>query len=169
MTIAIDLLRLQKVENTSKDAPHNDEYWMEFALKGAKRAALQDEVPIGAVLVRDGKLIAKAFNKREQWHTPLGHAELLCIHLASQKLKSWRLVDCTLYVTLEPCVMCAGAIVQSRIGRLVFGASDPKGGAVRSLFQICEDSRLNHRLQVTGGVCAEECGRVLSEFFKKKR
>src|SRR6476619_809043 len=112
MTIGIGLPTLQKVEKSSIDAVRNDEYWMKFALKGAKRAALQDEVPIGAVLVKDGKLVAQAFNKREQWHTPLGHAELLCIHRASQKLKSWRLVDCTLYVTLEPCVMCAGAIVQ---------------------------------------------------------
>lgn len=157
------------MEKKPIDAQRNDLYWMNYALKGAAKAASQDEVPVGAVLVADGAIIAQAYNKREQWHTPLGHAEMICLHQASQKLKSWRLSQATLYVTLEPCVMCAGALVQSRVSRLVFGAYDPKGGAAHSLYQICHDPRLNHRLEVIGGVLEKECAHLLQDFFKKKR
>ncbi len=146
-----------------------DEFWMKKALELAEKAAIAGEVPVGAVLVRDGKLIARARNQREALQSPLGHAELLVLHRASQKLKSWRLTECTLYVTLEPCVMCAGAIVQSRVPRVVYGAKDPKGGAVESLFQILEDKRLNHRCQVEGNIVGELSSQVLKDFFKKRR
>ena len=139
------------------------------ALKLAQLAAVEGEVPVGAILVSGGKLVAKAFNKKEQWHTPLGHAELICLHRASQKLERWRLHETTLYVTLEPCVMCAGALVQARIDHLVFGAKDPKGGGVSSLYQIPTDQRLNHRLKVTSGVLEKECSEILSQFFRERR
>ena len=142
---------------------------MNLALNLARRAAVQNEVPVGALLVANGAIIAKSFNKKEQWKTPLGHAEMICIHRASQKLGRWRLSDATLYVTLEPCVMCAGLLVQARLGRLVFGALDPKGGGITSLYQIASDPRLNHRLQVTGGILQDNCGLILSDFFRRKR
>ncbi len=152
------------------DAPrHSDEFWMRKSLHLAKKAAEQDEVPVGAILVVDNHIISKSFNKKEQWRTPIGHAEVICVHRASQKLDRWRLSDATLYVTLEPCVMCAGMLVQSRIGRLVYGTKDPKGGGIHSLYQLSEDSRLNHRFEVTSGVLAEECGKILSDFFKQRR
>ena len=142
---------------------------MKKALTLAQKAAKQGEVPIGAVLVYKNELIASGYNKKEQWKTPLGHAELICLHRASQKLGNWRLIDCTLYSTLEPCVMCSGALVQARVGRLVFGASDPKGGGSTSLYKIPQDERLNHRLEVCGGVLADECGKILSDFFRSRR
>ena len=148
---------------------HDDVYWMKKALGLAEKAASQGEVPVGALLVIDHRIISKSFNKREQWKTPIGHAELICLHRASQKLGRWRLSDATLYVTLEPCVMCAGVLVQSRVGRLVYGATDPKGGGIHSLFQLSEDPRLNHRFPVTAGVLAEECGQILTHFFRQKR
>lgn len=154
----------------TKSAPHyDDSYWMKIALGLASRAALQDEVPVGAILVIDNRIIAKSFNKKEQWKTPIGHAEVLCLHRASQKLGRWRLSDATLYVTLEPCVMCAGLLVQSRIGRLVYGAKDPKAGGIESLYQLAQDSRLNHRYEVSSGILADECGKILSDFFRSKR
>ena len=143
---------------------------MKLALELARAAADRDEVPVGAVLVRDGKILAKTFNLKEDLGSALGHAECLAIHRASVRSGGWRLgPGSTLYVTLEPCLMCAGAIQQARISRVVFGASDPKGGAVRSLYQVLEDSRLNHRCEVVGDVLGEECGAVLTEFFRKKR
>lgn len=142
---------------------------MEKALQLAEKAARRDEVPVGAILVIDGKKVAQAFNRREQWNTPLGHAEMICIHRASQKLKRWRLSDATLYVTLEPCVMCAGLLVQSRVGKVVYGATDPKGGGVSSLYQITSDPRLNHRLELVPGILKEACGEILSKFFREKR
>ncbi len=155
---------------TNSDAPqYDDVFWMKKALELAQKAADQDEVPVGSILVVDGRIISKSFNKKEQWNTPIGHAEVICVHRASQKLGRWRLSDATLYVTLEPCVMCAGLLVQSRIGRLVYGATDPKGGGIHSLFRLAEDSRLNHRFDVTAGVLAEECGKILSDFFRRKR
>lgn len=147
----------------------DDLYWMSKALKLAKKAELQDEVPVGAVLVVNDQPIAWAFNKKEQWHSPLGHAELMTLQKASQKLKKWRLSDATLYVTLEPCVMCAGALIQARIKRLVYGTKDPKGGAIHSLFEIGTDARLNHRLEITEGILQKECSEILSNFFKRKR
>ena len=142
---------------------------MALALAEAELAAVADEVPIGAVIVRQGQVLASAHNQREQLRDPTAHAEMIAITQAATALNSWRLEDCTLYVTLEPCPMCAGAIVQSRIKRVVYGADDPKAGAVRSLYQLLQDARLNHRAEVTAGVLAEECGQVLSRFFQHKR
>jgi tRNA(adenine34) deaminase len=147
-----------------------DVKWMRVALKLAQKAAAQGEVPVGAVLVSPtGELLSKASNVRETLHTPLGHAELLSLHRASKKLQSWRLEDCTLYVTLEPCVMCAGAIQQARIGRVVYGAKDPKAGAVESLYKVLSDSRLNHQVKLTSGVLEKECSEVISDFFQSRR
>ena len=145
------------------------EFWMKKALRLAEKAAGRGEVPVGAVLVRGDEEIACASNRREEWHTPLGHAEIIALQRASQSLKAWRLLDCTLYVTLEPCVMCAGALVQSRVSRVVYGATDPKGGGLRSLYQIGTDVRLNHRFEIIGGVMERECSQLLKDFFKMRR
>lgn len=143
---------------------------MKQALELAQRSEALGEVPIGALVVdENGKIIAKTTNLREKNLTVLGHAELVALHRACKKKKSWRLTDCTLYVTLEPCFMCAGALVQSRIKRVVFGAYDPKGGALGTLANLNADMRLNHQFDVTGGVRAHECGQLLKDFFKKKR
>lgn len=160
-----------------QQAEKDDEKWMRMALELARVAAQKGEVPVGAILVRDGKVLAKTFNLKEHLGSALGHAECLALHRASVKLGGWRLGGgslresgkTTLYVTLEPCLMCAGAIQQARVDRVVFGASDPKGGAVRSLYQVLEDTRLNHRCEVVGGVLGEECGSVLTEFFRGRR
>lgn len=149
--------------------PQFDEYWMSQALKLAHKAKARDEVPVAAILVGPEGLISWAINSRERQQTPLGHAELLTLHKASQKKKSWRLEDCTLYVTLEPCVMCAGGIQQARLSRVVYGARDAKGGAVESLFQVLNDSRLNHQCEVRSGVLEKECSHLLTEFFAEKR
>lgn len=147
----------------------NDEQYMQLALEQAREAATADEAPVGAVIVIDGRVIAVARNEREALRDPTAHAEMVAITQAAAALQNWRLENCTLYVTLEPCPMCAGAIVLARIPRVVFGARDPKGGAVRSLYQLLEDERLNHRVDVVEGVLSEPCGMVLSEFFKEKR
>lgn len=146
-----------------------DAHWMTRALEQAYEAVTADEVPVGAVIVRDGQLIAAAANQRESLRDPTAHAEMIAITQAAAAVDDWRLERCTLYVTLEPCLMCAGAILQSRIPRVVFGASDPKGGAVESLYQVLQDTRLNHQCLVTRGVLAEPSGRVLTEFFAAKR
>ena len=152
------------------DLHPQDEKFMAMALKLAEKAQTKGEVPIGALIVdKQGKIIAKATNLRETKQTTLGHAELVAIHRACQKLQSWRLIDCTLYVTLEPCFMCAGALVQSRIGRVVYGTDDPKGGALKSLANLGNDSRLNHKFEITSGVLQTECSKILKMFFKKKR
>lgn len=142
---------------------------MRMALELARRAGERDEVPVGALLVREGRILAQGYNLRETIHSPLGHAELITLQRASKKLGAWRLLDTTLYVTLEPCLMCAGALVQSRVARVVYGASDPKGGAAESLYRIFHDERLNHRVEVVGGVLAEESSQLLKEFFRRKR
>jgi tRNA(adenine34) deaminase len=147
----------------------NDEQYMQLALEQAREAATADEAPVGAVIVSSGRVIAVARNEREALRDPTAHAEMVAITQAAAALQNWRLENCTLYVTLEPCPMCAGAIVLARIPRVVFGARDPKGGAVRSLYQLLEDDRLNHRVDVVEGVLSEPCGMVLSEFFKEKR
>ena len=144
------------------------EYFMAIALKMAQIAAKKDEVPVGAVIVRNGAVIAKAHNMRETKRNPLAHAELLAISKASRKLRGWRLTGCTLYVTLEPCPMCAGAIVNARIDKVIFGAYDPKAGACGTLYNLTE-GRLNHTPEVTGGVMEEETAAVLKDYFKKKR
>lgn len=142
---------------------------MALALAEAEQAAAEDEVPIGAVIVRDGQILGSAHNQREQLRDPTAHAEMIAITQAAAALDSWRLEGCTLYVTLEPCPMCAGAIVQSRVKRVVYGADDPKAGAVKSLYQLLQDARLNHRADVVAGVMAEGCGQILSRFFQQKR
>jgi tRNA(adenine34) deaminase len=146
-----------------------DKKWMKLALKEAKKAAQIREVPIGAVLVGPEGLISKAYNHRETWKTPIGHAEIIALHRGSKKLDNWRLTGTTLYVTLEPCVMCAGALVLARVDRVVFGALDPKGGGSQSLYTITEDKRLNHQVKVEGGLMADESAELLKSFFKMRR
>jgi tRNA(adenine34) deaminase len=147
----------------------DDERYMHLALEQAVEAATADEAPVGAIIVADDRVIAVARNEREALRDPTAHAEMIAITQASAALRNWRLENCTLYVTLEPCPMCAGAIVQARIPRVVFGALDPKGGAVRSLYRLLEDERLNHRVAVVEGVLREPCGQVLTDFFAGKR
>lgn len=147
-----------------------DQKFMKAALALAIKSQEIGEVPIGAIIVsKDGKIVSKSTNLREKEKTTLGHAELVAIHRACKKLSSWRLLDCTLYVTLEPCFMCSGALVQARIGRVVFGASDPKGGALTSLAQLGSHPQLNHKFKVTSEVLADECSLLLKNFFRKKR
>jgi tRNA(adenine34) deaminase len=146
-----------------------DYQWMELAISLAEAAALRNEVPVGAIVVREGRLIGSGINLRESTCQASAHAEFLAIEEASRYLNAWRLNECTLYVTLEPCLMCAGAIYQARIPRVVYGARDPKGGALGSLFQLNEDHRLNHRYLVDEGILGKESGILLSRFFKKKR
>jgi tRNA(adenine34) deaminase len=145
------------------------EFYMRHALVAAEEAAAEDEVPIGAIIVRDKKIIAVAHNQREQLHDPTAHAEMIAITQAAEEIKDWRLENCTLYVTLEPCPMCAGAILQARIPFVVYGAADPKAGAVQSLYQLLNDERLNHRCEITAGVLATECGTILTRFFQAQR
>ncbi len=147
--------------------PH--ETYMRLALREAEAASAEDEVPIGAVVLREGQVIAAAHNQREQLRDPTAHAEMIAITQAAGALGSWRLDGCTLYVTLEPCPMCAGAIVLARVPCVVFGATDPKAGAVTTLYKLLHDSRLNHRSEVISGVLAEPCGQILSRFFEQKR
>lgn len=142
---------------------------MELALREACLAAEEGEVPIGAIVVRDGVIIARDHNRRERLQDPTAHAELLAINQAAAALGSWRLENCHLYVTLEPCPMCAGAIVQARIPVVAFGADDPKAGACGSLYRITEDTRLNHRAETIGGILAAPCGQILSDFFAAQR
>ena len=139
------------------------------ALAQAEEAAANGEVPVGAVILHEDRIIAEAHNQRETLQDPTAHAEMIAITQAAQALGSWRLLDCTLFVTLEPCPMCAGAIVQARIPRVIFGTLDPKAGATHSLYQITNDPRLNHRAVVSGGVLAEECAGILREFFAARR
>jgi tRNA(adenine34) deaminase len=142
---------------------------MQMALGEAEAALAEDEVPVGAVIVHQGRVIAAAHNQRETLKDPTAHAEMIAITQAAEALGSWRLDGCALYVTLEPCPMCAGAVVQSRIAEVVYGATDPKAGAVHSLYEILSDRRLNHQPQIVSGVLLEPCGRILTEFFQAKR
>jgi tRNA(adenine34) deaminase len=142
---------------------------MLLALSQAREAESAGEVPVGAVIVHQGDVVAAAHNQRESLNDPTAHAEIIAMTQAAAVLKSWRLDGCTLYVTLEPCPMCAGAIVQARIPRLVYGAADPKAGAVSTLFRLVDDPRLNHQAEIISGVQAEPCGRILTEFFQRKR
>lgn len=142
---------------------------MQLAYREAEAALAEDEVPVGAIVVYEERVIAAAHNQREQLKDPTAHAEMIAITQAAEALGSWRLEKCTLYVTLEPCVMCAGAIVQARVPTIVYAAPDPKAGAVHTLYQILTDSRLNHQVQVVSGVLLEPCGEILSRFFQEKR
>lgn len=147
-----------------------DEQYMEMALALARQAAANGEVPIGAIIVTDqGFLASQAFNERETLPSPTAHAEILALERAAKELGKWRLSDCTLYVTIEPCPMCAGALVNSRLKRLVYGAKDPKAGAVESLFQLLNDKRLNHRVEVTSGVKEQDCSQIIKDFFVLRR
>ena len=152
--------------------PHSqegDQLYMNLALREAAKAAEKEEVPVGAIVVWQGRVIARGHNQREGLQSPMAHAEMLALQEASSRLKSWRLHEAVLYVTLEPCIMCVGAILQARVARLVFGSLDAKGGAVESLYRLCEDSRLNHRVAVTRGVLESECAGILSGFFARLR
>jgi tRNA(adenine34) deaminase len=148
----------------------DDEYFMRLALREAQRAREHGDVPIGALVVRDdGEVIAAVHNERERRQDPTAHAEILALREAAQALGSWRVLETTLYVTLEPCAMCAGAIVLARVPRVIYGASDPKAGAAGSVLDVLAEPRLNHRPEVRGGVLREECGELLSAFFASRR
>ncbi len=147
----------------------DDKRFMQRALEIARRAEAHGEVPVGAVVVLNQEIIAEGFNRRETWQDPTAHAELIAMRRAADEIGSWRLEECTVYVTLEPCPMCAGTLVNARVDRVVFGAEDPKAGALRSLYALAEDPRLNHRLEVRGGVMADECGEIITEFFRAIR
>lgn len=146
-----------------------DQAFMREALELANLAASEGEVPVGALIVYEGRVIGRGRNRRERDQDPLAHAEIDAIREAVAHLGSWRLVNTTCYVTLEPCPMCAGALVNARVARVVYGAADPKAGAVHSLFEIGQDERLNHRFDLRSGVLAEECGNVLTNFFRAIR
>lgn len=148
---------------------HSDEDGIRAALRDARAAAGADEVPVGCVIVHDGLVIGRGHNQTETLQDATAHAEVVAIGAASSALGSWRLTGCTMYVTLEPCAMCAGAIVLARVPRLVYGAPDPKAGACGSVLDVIHEPRLNHRVEVTAGVLAEECGELLRAFFAKKR
>lgn len=154
---------------SAKARETEDEKWMTMAIKAARAAADQGEIPVGAVLVKDGNLIAAAGNQPIGRHDPTAHAEIRALRMASLRFENYRLPGSTLYVTLEPCLMCIGAIIHARVERLVYGAADPKTGAVHSLYPIGSDPRLNHALHITTGVLAEECGELLRSFFKERR
>ena len=142
---------------------------MEIALALAKAAESIDEVPIGAIIVKDGKVISTGFNTRETLNKTFGHAEIEAIKKANKVLQSWRLIDCELFVTIEPCIMCSATIQQARFKRVIFGAKDKKGGGLESLYRIAEDARLNHSFEVTSGVLEERCSDIMKSYFKNKR
>ena len=156
------------MDELGQDFPRHDEF-MRRALSEAQAALAEDEVPIGAVIVHEGRVIAAAHNQREQLRDPTAHAEMIAITQAAAALGDWRLERCTMYVTLEPCAMCAGAMVLARMPTVVYGASDPKAGAVATLYRLLDDPRLNHRAEVVAGVLGGECGEMLSRFFEQKR
>jgi tRNA(adenine34) deaminase len=146
-----------------------DSEYMRLALSAAQEAANRGEVPVGAIIVANGKIVGTGYNCREGQQNPLGHAEIMAIQEAANRLRIWRLEDCDIYVTLEPCLMCTGAILQARMRRLIFGCLDSKAGVVESLYRLCEDPRLNHQLPVTGGVLAHESAALLADFFTRLR
>lgn len=152
-----------------QDQREVDEAFMRLALGEAAQAAAEGEVPIGAVVVCDGQVVSRAHNRREQDADPSAHAEFVALVDAARALGRWRLTGCTAYVTLEPCLMCAGLMVNARIDRCVYGAPDPKGGALGTLYDVSHDARLNHAFEVEGGVLADECGGVLRDFFRARR
>ena len=151
------------------EASEIHEKWMREAIAEARLAAKEGEVPIGAVAVVDGRVVGRAHNVRERTHDPLGHAELLLLQSLARETKSWRLEDVVVYVTCEPCLMCAGAMLQARIPKVVYGCRDPKAGAMGSLYDVSDDSRLNHRIEVVWGILADECADLLSDFFRGLR
>lgn len=142
---------------------------MSIAIKEAKKAELIDEVPIGCVIVKDDKVIARGHNKRETKNLVISHAEINAINCANKRLKSWRLPECDIYITLEPCIMCAGAIIQSRFKNVFYGAKDFKGGAFGSSINVLEAANINHHPNIVGGILEEECGKLITDYFKSKR
>jgi len=146
-----------------------DSHFMMLALKEAEAAEAAGEVPVGAVIVLDGKMVARGHNRTMDNCDPTAHAEVIALRQAAQKLANYRLTGATLYVTIEPCAMCAGAMIQARVARLVYGCEDPKGGAIVSCFEMADHPKLNHRMEVTPGVLAEDCARAVQAFFQKKR
>lgn len=156
-------------EDEQPDLPLSHERFMRMALAEAEQALAEDEVPVGAVIVQGSRIVASAHNQREQLKDPTAHAEMIAITQAAESLGDWRLEGCTLYVTLEPCIMCSGAILQSRIPVVVYGATDPKAGAVNTLFHLLSDTRLNHRCQIIPGILAPPCGEILTRFFQQQR
>ncbi|WP_367398238.1 tRNA adenosine(34) deaminase TadA [Paenibacillus sp. MSJ-34] len=157
------------VNNRDSDAWREHEYWMEAAIAEAKKAEAIAEVPIGAVIVHDGKIVGRGYNLRETAKDGTAHAEMIAIRQASETLQAWRLLDCRLYVTLEPCPMCAGAIVQSRIPLVVYGTADPKAGCAGTLMNLLQDSRFNHQTEVISGVLQQTCSALLTDFFRQLR
>ncbi len=149
--------------------PGDDERFMRSALDEALAAMENGDVPVGAVVVHDGRIIGRGRNERERLNDPTAHAEMIAISAAAEHLRSWRLNDCTLYVTLEPCIMCAGALVHARMGRLVFGTADPKAGACGSVFNVVNDGRLNHRVKTDFGTLEQPCASILHDFFARQR
>ena len=147
----------------------DDQRWMRYAIELAKHGQAQDEVPVGAVIVKDNKIVGEGWNQPIGLHDPSAHAEMVALRAAGKALSNYRLLDTTLYVTLEPCVMCAGAIMHARVGRVVYGANDPKAGAAGSVVDIFANTKLNHHVSVEGGMLAAECGDLLSQFFKARR
>jgi Cytosine/adenosine deaminases len=164
-----NMIDIENLQTPNFDDETRHQRYMQMALVEAVAAFEQSEVPVGAVIVHRNTVIAAAHNQREQLQDPTAHAEMIAITQAAESLGSWRLEDCTLYVTLEPCPMCAGAIVQARIPFVVFGATDPKTGAVTSLFELLNDPRLNHRCEVKGNILADSCSELLREFFRQQR
>ena len=158
---------MQSERDARLDCPHDA--YMRRAVAEAREALEHGDVPVGAVIVSNREVIGRAHNQREVLRDPTAHAEMIALTQAASAVGAWRLTDCTAYVTLEPCVMCAGALVLARIARLVYGADDPKAGACVSLYEIPRDERLNHRIEIVSGVLAEECGDLLREFFRAKR
>lgn len=156
-------------EDDEPQLPLTHERFMRLALQEAEQALAEDEVPVGAVIVHGGRVIASAHNQREQLKDPTAHAEMIAITQAAESLGDWRLEGCTLYVTLEPCIMCSGAILQARVPVIVYGATDPKAGAVSTLYHLLGDARLNHRCQVIPGIQAAPCGEILTRFFQAQR
>ena len=156
-------------EEVTLGSNEEDKRWMKIAIDQAEIAQENGDVPVGAVIVHNGQIIAKAYNQRQQLNDPTAHAEIIALTQAAEAVTNWHLDDCTIYVTLEPCPMCAGALVLARIDRLVYGCDDPKAGACGSLYNIVQDERLNHRLEVTSGVMEAQCRDQLQKFFAKRR
>jgi len=160
---------LGRAKAIAESSPAADLRFMRLALREAERGAREDEVPVGAVVVAEGQVVARAHNRPIHLLDPAAHAEILALRRAARRLGNYRLEGCTLYVTIEPCAMCAGAMVQARLGRVVFGAPDPKSGACGSALRVLNHRRMNHRLEVTRGVLAGDCARVMKEFFSRRR
>lgn len=157
------------VDSPNPDRPQNDAVWMELALAQALLAGQSGEVPVGALVIKDGEVIAAGHNRNLLDHDPTAHAEIVALRQAAARLGNHRLIGCTIYATIEPCSMCAGALIHARVSRLVYGASDPKAGAAGSVLQLLNHPQLNHKVEVTSGVLAEKCSDILQDFFRQKR